>query len=137
MLRATTFDVGPEIQKQMSPKKIQFTAATVECSEAIDWEIVQVIFDSVASSFNEDNRTAPYLMISANFEFSQRLQMEYHDGGDYAGERLDRIQLWRSRVLARSGHGHQFDIAFELSGDAFSELRHYLKVLLRSDCFQE
>ena len=121
----------------MSTRKIQFTAATVECSEAIDWEIVQVNFDTMNSDFDEENRTSPYLMLSANFEFSSRVQLEYHDGEGYAGDGLDRIQLWRSRVLAFSGRGHEFDITFELSDDAFSELRQYLKVLLRSDCFQE
>ena len=76
-------------------------------------------------------------MISANFEFSSRVQIEYHDGEDYAGDSLDRIQLWRRRVLAFSDREHEFDIAFELSDDSFLELRQYLKVLLRSDCFQE
>ena len=121
----------------MPSRRIEFTAATVECSEAIDWEIVQVNFDTMDSGFDEENRTSPYLMISANFEFSSRVQIEYHDGEDYAGDSLDRIQLWRRRVLAFSDRGHEFDIAFELSDDAFLELRQYLKVLLRTDCFQE
>lgn len=94
-------------------------------------------FDTMDSDFDEENRTSPYLMISANFELSKRVQIEYHDGEDYAGDSLDRIQLWRSRVLAFSGRGHEFDIAFELSDAAFSKLRQYLKVLLRSDCLQE
>jgi hypothetical protein len=121
----------------MSARKFQFTAATVECSDAIEWEIVQVSFDTMNSDFNEENRTSPYLMLCANFEFSRRVQLEYHDGEDYAGDSLDRIQLWRSRVLAFSGRGHEFDITFALSDDAFSELRQYLKVLLHSDCFQD
>ena len=121
----------------MPPRRIQFTAATVECSEAIDWEIVQVIFDTMDSSFKEENRTSPYLMISANFEFSDGIQIEYHDGEDYAGDSLGRIDLWRNRVVAISGCGHEFDIAFELTDDAFAQLREYLKVLLRSDCFRD
>ncbi len=121
----------------MPSRRIEFTAATVECCEAIDWEIVQVNFDTMDSGFDEENRTSPYLMISANFEFNNLVQIEYYDGEDYEGDSLDRIQLWRRRVLAFSGCGHEFDIAFELSDDAFFELRHYLKVLLGSDCFQE
>jgi len=116
---------------------IQFTAATVECSEAIDWEIVQVSFDTMGSDFDEENRTSPYLMVSANFEFSKRVQIDYHDGRDYAGDSLARIDLWRNRVLAVSGRGYEFDIAFEICDGAFSELREYIKVLLRSDCFRE
>jgi len=121
----------------MSPRRLQFTATRVECSEAIDWEIVQVNFDTMDRSFDEGERTLPCLLISANFEFSNCIQIEYHDGEDYAGGSLDRIDLRRSRVLAISGRGDEFDIAFQLSDDAFIELRQYLKVLLGSDCFRE
>ena len=121
----------------MPRSKIQFTAATVQCSEAIDWEIVQVNFDTMARSFDEENRTTPYLLVSANFEFSERVQIEYHDGKDYAGDSLYRIDLWRNRIFAISGRGFEFDIAFELSEEAFVELREYLKVLQRADCFRE
>jgi hypothetical protein len=121
----------------MPSTRVEFMAATVQCCEAIDWEIVQVNFDTLDSDFDEENRTTPYLMIFANLEFSSGVQMEYHNGGDYAVDSLERIQLWRSRVLAVSGCGHEFDIGFELSDGAFSELRKYLKVLLRADCFQE
>ncbi|MCB1099986.1 MAG: hypothetical protein KDN22_30760 [Verrucomicrobiae bacterium] len=120
----------------MPRTKIQFTAATVQCTEAIDWEIVQVSFDTMDSSFGEENRTTPYLLISANFEFSERVQIEYHDGNEYAGDSLNRIDLWRNRIFAISGLGYEFDIAYELSDEAFAELREYLKVLQRSDCFR-
>ncbi len=94
-------------------------------------------FDTMDPSFDEENRTLPYLMISANFEFSNRVQVEFHDGKDYAGDNLNRIELWRTRAFVMSERGQEFDIAFELSDDAFTELREYLKVLLRSDCFRE
>jgi hypothetical protein len=88
-------------------------------------------------SFDEENRTTPYLLISANFEFSERVQIEYHDGKDYEGDSLNRIDLWRNRIFAISGRGCEFDIAFDLSDEEFAELREYLKVLQRSDCFRE
>jgi len=116
---------------------MQFTAATVQCTEAIDWEIVQVNFDTMDPGFDEENRTSPYMMISANFEFNTTVQVEFHDGNEYSGDKLDRIKLWRSRVFAISKRGHEFDITFEISEGAFIELRKYLKVLMRSDCFQE
>ena len=121
----------------MPLKIIQFTAARVECSEAVGFQFVQVTFDSSDAGFNEDNRISPYLLLSANLEFPAQIQVEFHDGEDYDGDRLSRIDLWRHRVRALSGQGHEFDIAFELSDDAFAELRMYLKVLMRSDCFQE
>ena len=67
----------------------------------------------------------------------ENIYLEFNDGKDYAGDNLNRIELWRSRFLAVSERGHEFNIAFELSDDAFTELREYLKVLLRSDCFRE
>jgi hypothetical protein len=108
---ASTLTLGRKL-RQMPRSKIQFTAATVQCSEAIDWEIVQVNFDTMDSTFDEENRTTPYLLISANFEFSKRVQIEYHDGKDYAGDSLNRIDLWRDRVFAISGRGCEFDIGF-------------------------
>ncbi len=116
---------------------MEFTATRVDCIEVNDREIVEVTFDSMGPGFDEENRTSLYLMILANFEISRHVQMEYHDGEDYAGDRLDRIQLWQRRVHVVSCRGYEFDIAFELADEASLKLREYLKVLLRSDCFQE
>ena len=121
----------------MLSRRIEFTATTVKCNEATDWEIIQVNFDTVDYGFDEVNRTSPYLMASVCFEFSSNVQIEYYDGKDYSGDSLDRIQLWQHRVLAISGRGHEFDIGFDLSVDAFRQLRQHLRVLLRHDCFQK
>jgi len=121
----------------MSKRVIKFTASRVECSEAIDWEIVQVTLDTEPSSLDETDRTSPYLMIGANFEFSDDVQLEFHDGEDYGGDSPGRIDLWRNRGLVISRRGYEFHIDFELSDDAFAELREYLRILLRSDCYRE
>ena len=121
----------------MSVKTVQFTATTIECSEAIDWEIVQVCFDTRPSSADEEDRTTPYVLISVNFEFDGQVQLEFHDGHDYDGDILSRIDLWRNRAVVLSRSQTKFDICFDLSNDAFAELREYLKVLLHSDCFRE
>jgi hypothetical protein len=121
----------------MPQRSTGFTAVTVECSEALDWEIVQVNFDTMDPGLEEADRISPYLMISANFEFDDKIQMEFHDGEDYAGDNLNKIDLWRNRVRVLSERGHEFDIAIELSDDAFTELREYLKVVMGSDCFRE
>jgi len=114
---------------------LNFRATNVSCSEAIDWEIVRVTFDTVADDFDEDLRCSPFLSLSANFEFSSGIQIEFYDD-DYSGGRLTKIDLWRDRVLACSEAGVVFDISFEISIDSFTELRSYLKVLCRKDCFQ-
>jgi hypothetical protein len=82
----------------MPRSKIQFTAAKVRCSEAIDWEIVQVNFDTLEPSVQDEERTSPYLSIFANFEFSERVQIAYLDGMDHEGDSLNRIDLWRNRI---------------------------------------
>ena len=121
----------------MSQKVIHFTATTVECSEAIDWEIVQVSFDAGKPGIEETGRTSPYLLISANFEFGDEVQIEFHDGKDYNGDSVTSIDLWRDRVLLISGSGCEFDIVFNISDDALTKLRKFLKILFRSDCFRE
>ena len=121
----------------MSVKAIQFTATTIECSEAIDWEIVQVCFDTRPSNADEEDRTTPYVLISVNFEFDGQVQLEFHDGSDYDGDILSRIVLWRDRAHVISRSQIEFDICFDLPDDTFAELREYLKVLLQSDCFRE
>ena len=121
----------------MSVKSLHFTATAIKCSEAIDWEIVQVCFDTDPSNADETNRTSPYVLISVNFEFDNQVQIEFHDGRDYGGDILKKIDLWRNRALVISRRARIFDISFDLSDDAFSELREYLKVLMQSDCFRE
>ena len=121
----------------MSRKHVQFRAITVDCSEAMDWEIVRVTFDTEAPDFDEENRTSPYLSISANFEFGDDVQLEFHDESDYNGDSLRKFDLWRSKAIAVSRRGYEFDITFDISENSFRELREFLKVLLRSDCFRE
>lgn len=118
-------------------RRIQFTATVVDCSEAIDWEIVQVIFETAEQSLDESDRTSPYLLINVNFEFSRRVGMEFYDGKEYKADRLLRVDLWREHLLATSKGGYEFDINFNISEEAFAELREYLRILLLSDCYRE
>lgn len=120
-----------------SDKHFRFLAVTVDCSEAIDWELVRVTFDTEASDFEEEDRTSFYLSLSANFEFDHNVQAEFHDGTDYDSDQLRTLDLWRDRVLASTVRGYEFSINFELEDAAFFELRVYLKELLGSDRFQQ
>ena len=120
-----------------APHVMRFRAPTVSCSEAIDWEIVRVTFDTEADDFDEENRTSPYLSISANFEFSDAVQIEFHDGDDYSGGYLREVDLWRNKVRVLSRAGDCFEIDFELSDTAFTGLREYLKVLMQVDVSRE
>jgi hypothetical protein len=123
--------------KKMSDQgsSLKFIATNVSCSEAIDWEIVRVTFDTVSDDFDENLRCSPYLSLSVNFEFDEDVQIEFYDD-DYNGGILNKIDLWRHQVRAYSDSGLMFDICFKLSTDRFTELRSYLKVLCRKDCFR-
>jgi hypothetical protein len=123
----------------MPPRLIQFQAIQVSCGEAMDYEIVQVTFDSVEDDPDADyrERASPYLMLSVNFEFDDAVQLEFHDGqADDGGYRVTEIKLWRDRVRVVAEGGPEFDIGFQLSKTAFTELRRFLKILFGSDCFQ-
>lgn len=139
----------------MPPRLIQFQAIQVSCGEAMDYEIVQVTFDSVEDDPEADyrERASPYLMLSVNFEYeddeevpedgseaqesANGVQLEFHDGqADDGGYRVTEIKLWRDRVRVVAEGGPEFDIGFQLSKTAFTELRRFLKILFGSDCFQ-
>ena len=71
--------------------KIDFHARQVSCSQAIDWEIVQVLFDSVLDgelNHTESDRASPYILIGENFEFPAKPDAEWHDGENWGGHGL-------------------------------------------------
>lgn len=122
-----------KMDRDSTSKSLSITAASVECSEAIDWEIVRVTFDTEPPEFDEENRTEPYISLSANFEFGCDVQAEFHDGSDYQGAMLRQVKLWRDRAFISTTSGHQFHVRFDIGNEAFRELNEYLRVLLRSD----
>lgn len=127
----------------MPPRVIQFTATTVDCSEAGGFETVQVTFDTEEDDPEADGsqeRTSPYLLLSVNFEFEDDggVRLEFHDGNDYdGGHSVTQAELWRDRVRVVAQEGPAFEIGFELSEKAFKELRKFLKILFRADCLRE
>ena len=64
---------------------LAFRAKSVRCADAIDGEILQVCFDTMPASANEDERDTPYVLMSQNFEFPGPATIEWHDGSDYDG----------------------------------------------------
>ncbi len=121
----------------MPQHRIQFAATEVTCSEAMDWEIIHVSLGVVESGSDVKQAESPYLTISVNFELGRDVGLEFYDGYDYDGDRLDRIELWRNRVFVISNSGHEFDIDLRVSDEVFTQLREYLKTLLRYDSYRE
>jgi hypothetical protein len=95
-----------------------------------------VTFDFEAPGFEEVDRTTPYLSVSACFEFDEIVQVEFFDDEDYHGGYLQEVDLWRDRVRVVSKEGYEFLICLDVKDTAFDELREYLKVLMRADCFR-
>ena len=116
---------------------VNFKAVKIDCSEAIDWEIMQVLFDSMEEWLDEDERTGPYLLVSVNFEFGREVSVEFHDGVDYRGGRILRVELWRRRVLTVMMDGPTLDISFELTDQMFNDLRYYLAIMIPKRSFRD
>jgi hypothetical protein len=113
----------------MSSTKVRLTAKRVDCSEALGGDIMQVVFDSETSDFDEENRSTPYLLVSVCFEFGRCIAIEYHDGKDYYGDNIRRFELWRTGALAVLSRGIEFEIEFNVTDDAFVELQDYLRTI--------
>lgn len=117
------------------PRSLRFTATSVTCDEAGDFEIVQVCFDTLDAEADEEKRTSPYLMLSANFEFDDDILIEFHDGCDYdGGGRPAEVALRRERVVVIAEDGDRFEVDLQLSQRGFNRLRRFLKVLMGRDC---
>ena len=59
------------VKNKLQEMNISFHAVYVHCSNALDWEIQEVIFDTIDNDADdfEDHRSSPYVLISQNFEF--------------------------------------------------------------------
>ena len=84
---------------------------------------------------SESDRNTPYFFLSVNYEFDDRVSVEFHDGQGYDGGSIQSVELWRTRMVAELKQGSDFDISFAISDDSFQELCHYLGIMLRKTRF--
>ncbi len=109
---------------------VRFTAQSVDCSEAIDWEIVQVCFDSEMPQFDDVDRKTPYLLLSVNHEFDGDVTVEYFAGNNYGGGHLSRFEMGRDHVTVTLAGTAGFEIQFDVSDSDFDNLVYHLERLL-------
>ena len=112
---------------------LSFSATYVNCSNAMDWEIQQVVFDTVCDDADrsEDMRKSPCVLISRNFEFPEAATIEWYDGNDYDGGASIRSALLEStRVFIVLDKLGSIEITFELNTQQFEELKKYLSNIL-------
>jgi hypothetical protein len=108
---------------------LSFVAPYVDCSNALDWEIQQVAFDTVCNDADgaEESRKSPYVCISRNFEFPGTARIEWHDGKDDEGGASIRSALLESnRILIILDKSRTIEITFALDALHFEELKKYL-----------
>ncbi len=110
---------------------LAFEAKFVDCADAIGGEILQVSFDTVPSSHDEDERCTPYVLISRNFEFADAATVEWHDGKDYdGGAEITSVSLKRDRVSIRLDRDLGFEVTFRLHEKKFVRLKSFLRRMI-------
>ena len=115
---------------------LSFEAQYVTCSNAMDWEIQQVVFDTVCDNEDgaEDRRNSPYVLISRNFEFPGAARVEWHDGNDgEGGASIISAHLESTRILIDIGKARTIAITFSLNERRFRELKKYVRNILSDD----
>ena len=110
---------------------LAFRAKSVRCADAIGGEILQVCFDTMLASCDEEERDTPYVLISQNFEFPGPATIEWHDGSDYqGGANIVSVRLARDRALIKLTCNWEIDVSFSIGDRRFAQLRSYLRRML-------
>ena len=110
---------------------LAFEAKFVDCSDAIGGEILQVSFDTVSGSHEEDKRSTPYVLISRNFEFPDSATVEWHDGENYdSGAEITSMSLQRNRVSIRLDRDLGFEVSFRVPDKKFAKLKSFLRRMI-------
>ncbi len=92
---------------------------------------MQVCFDSMPKSKEEDERDTPYSLISRNFEFPGSATVEWHDGSDYdGGAEIVLLTLTRERALIKLDRDLEIDASFAIGDRRFAQLSSYLRKML-------
>jgi hypothetical protein len=112
---------------------LSFYAPFVECTNALDREIQQVLFDTVNDDADdsEDRRQSPYVLIGQNFEFTGPAEIEWHDGEDYdGGATIQSAVLEPTCIHFSLDESRTIMVTFEIQTQQFQELQKYLKNIL-------
>ena len=110
---------------------LAFDAPVVRCADAIDGQILQVTFDTVPESHDEEERSTPYVLISRNFESPDSATIEWHDGHAYdGGAEIVSITLGRSRVSIKVDRDLDLEVSFRLPDTRFVEMKSILRRMM-------
>ena len=110
---------------------LAFRAQSVRCTNAIGGDILQVCFDTMPASCDEEKRDTPYVLISANFEFPGPATIEWHDGTAYdGGGEMMSLVLRRDWAWMKLDRGLEIEVSFRMGDRRFAQLRAYLTRML-------
>ena len=97
---------------------------------------MQVSFDTMPKSKDEDERDTPYVLISRNFEFPGTATVEWHDGSDYdGGAEIVLVTLTRERVLIELDRDMEIDVSIGIGDRRFAQLSSFLRRMLDEGAF--
>jgi hypothetical protein len=106
---------------------LTFEANSVSCATALGGDILQVTFDTVPESMDEEERNTPYVLLSRNFEFPESPTIEWHDGSDYdSGVEIIAVILDRTHIAIRLENGFDIDVAFHLTDKKFAQFKFFM-----------
>ena len=110
---------------------LRFDAQFVSCSNAGGGDILQISFDTMLKSDEEDKRRTPYVLISRNFEFPGSATIEWHDGHDYdGGAEITSLKLSRECISIRVDQGLDFEVTFRFPAVKFVRLTSFLRRMI-------
>ena len=110
---------------------IKFAANNVSYNEAIDGEIVQVVFDE--DTDNDSTEISKYyLLISVNYEFGSNLpSIEWFDGNECnGGASITNYRIDRSLLQISLDNSLSFDIAFSTEEQMYKNIESFLSSLV-------
>ena len=104
---------------------VEFYANKVSYNEAIDGEIVQVLFEEDEDPFNP---TKLYILISTNYEFgSGTADAEWFDGKEIdGGVKVTSYNLDNEKIIIRLENGNIFEIGHDADASVLESIRSYL-----------
>jgi hypothetical protein len=116
---------------------LSFKANFINCSDALDGEILQVSFDTLSANLDQHDRCSPYLIVSCNFEFDDTATIQWYDGTDCGGGQIVSMRLERDRVLLKLDDGDAFCVTFDVSEEAFAELKVFFRKMIADHVWQK
>ncbi len=107
--------------------KLEFEAKKVEYNEAMDGEIIQVIFDTEMNHDSVDDDSIS-LIIGANYEFPPfKATVDWYDGKEYdGGIEIKSYTLSDNKLILTLQNNMNFVVSFTTDDITFKKIKNFL-----------